>query len=124
MSEPVGSLADVARQHTALPAPAIAHLQRLVTAWGVIADLCFSDLLLFGPLADESGRFVTLAQVRATTGQTLYTDDQVGVIVDTNRRPLVAAAWTTGEVQVGDVDLGAFRVTLDVVPVRCRGVII
>src|SRR2546423_5084691 len=117
MSEPVGSLADVARQHTALPAPAIAHLQRLVTAWGVVADLCFSDLLLFGPLADESPRFVTLAQGRATTGQTLYTDDQVGVVVDATQRPFVAAVWKTGEVQSGEIDLGGFRVTLDVVPV-------
>ena len=52
---------------------ALAHLQRLALSWRLLADLSFADLLLLAPIANEDGhRFVVLAQVRPTTGQTLY----------------------------------------------------
>lgn len=28
----------------------IDHLQRLTSSWGMLADLCFSDLVLYAPL--------------------------------------------------------------------------
>ena len=43
----MASLAELARIHTDLDGPRIAHLQRLVATWGLLADLCFADLLLF-----------------------------------------------------------------------------
>ena len=57
-----------------------------------LADLCFSDLLLLAPVVGEDGsRSVVLAQVRPTTGQTVYPMDLVGAVVDEVARPLVAA---------------------------------
>ena len=122
MAVAVGSLADVARALTELTPDAVEHLKRLVASWGVIADLCFSDLLLFAPVAGEPGSFVVLAQVRPTTGQTVYPEDQVGRVVDRNRRPLVARAWESGEPQQGEVALpDGLRAVVDVVPVRSAG---
>ena len=49
--------------------PGQAHLQRLMASWGMLADLCISDLLLLLPFADESGsRFSVIGQMRPTTG--------------------------------------------------------
>ena len=73
---------DLARTNTELEGPELAHMQRLVASWSLLADLCFADLLLFAPLAEGEGeRFVILAQIRPTTSQTLYREDQVGLIV-------------------------------------------
>ena len=44
---PMASLAEFAHVHTRLDTPEIDHLQRLVASWGLLADLCFADLLLF-----------------------------------------------------------------------------
>ena len=43
----MASLAEFARVHTRLDAAEVDHLQRLVASWGLLADLCFADLLLF-----------------------------------------------------------------------------
>lgn len=66
----------------------IDHLQRLTSSWGMLADLCFSDLVLYAPLrvaeqgeeAAVSGvpEFIILAQVRPATAQTSIPDDLVG----------------------------------------------
>jgi len=54
----MASLAEFARVHTHLDADEVDHLQRLVASWGLLADLCFADLLLFaaadGPATPES----------------------------------------------------------------------
>lgn len=125
MAVAAGSLTDIAREHTRLSADAIEHLKRLVASWGVIADLCFSDLLLFTPTSREAGRFVVLAQVRATTGQTLYPEDQVGRVIDESERPLVARVWRTGHVQRGEATLAeGFRVNVEAVPVPSGGTVV
>src|SRR5438309_3561270 len=122
MAITAGTLAGIAREWTALSDFEIAHLQRLAASWGVIADLCFSDLLLFAPARGVGDRFVVLAQVRATTGQTLYPDDLVGQALPARDRPLVADAWRTGQQQSGEprFDDGT-RVRVDAVPVRSQG---
>ncbi|MGH9038938.1 MAG: histidine kinase N-terminal domain-containing protein, partial [Acidimicrobiia bacterium] len=64
----MASLYELARSHTRLAGDDLAHLQRLTASWGMLADLCFADLLLMAPMAGEEGhRFVILAQVRPTT---------------------------------------------------------
>ena len=45
----MATLAELARQHTALERDDVAHLQRLVGEWGMLADFCFADLLLYVP---------------------------------------------------------------------------
>src|SRR5258706_11183328 len=100
------TLAELARSHTRLTVDDATHLQRLAAAWGMLADLCFADLLLLAPVAGEEGhRFVVLAQVRPTTDQTLYRDDMIGTIVDEVERPLIARVWRIGEIGVGDAAL-------------------
>jgi len=106
----VATLAEIASQ-TALEGPALAHLQRLVGTWGLLSDLCFADLLLFVPVDDDAangsgnGRFVILGQIRPTTSQTLYREDQIGKVFDSFDRPLVARAWRLGDIIDGEVDL-------------------
>jgi len=74
------------------------HVQRLTASWQLLADLCFSDLLLFAPLEGVADRFVIVAQVRPTTGQTVYPTDLVGTVVGVAERPLVARAFQSGEI--------------------------
>jgi two-component system, sensor histidine kinase PdtaS len=101
----VATLAEIASQ-TALDGPALAHLQRLVGTWGLLSDLCFADLLLFVPVEDPAaGRFVILGQIRPTTSQTLYREDQIGKVFDSFDRPLVARAWRLGDIIDGEVDI-------------------
>jgi two-component sensor histidine kinase len=102
----------------------LAHVQRLALSWRLLADLSFSDLLLLAPVAGEEGhRFVVLAQVRPTTGQTLYPVDMVGTVIDEVSRPLVTRAWRRGEMVQGDgAVLGSKeRVRIQCIPVRHRG---
>ena len=67
-----------------------AHLHRLVGDWQLLADLSFADLLLFVPVAP--GRFVTVAQMRPTTGPTAYHDDLLGRPVAAVDRPQLPLA--------------------------------
>src|SRR5438309_135004 len=124
----MATLVELARSHTRLTADDAAHLQRLAAAWGMLADLCFADLLLLAPVAGEEGhRFVVLAQVRPTTDQTLYRDDMVGTIVDEVERPLIARVWRIGEIGVGDAPVigsTTARANVQAIPVRHRGKVI
>ena len=94
---------ELAILRTELSGDALAHLERLAVSWRLLADLSFSDLLLFAPVAHEDGhRFVILAQVRPTTGQTLYVHDLVGDVVDEVERPSLARAWRHAEIHDGE----------------------
>ena len=91
---------ELARYYTRLDPPAVDHLQRLVASWGLLADLCFADLLLYVPSTDKE--WLIVAQVRPATGQTLYLTDYVGVPAD-NERPLLTAAFEDGEIREGEI---------------------
>ena len=47
--------------------------RRLVASWGLLADLCFSDLLLWTRDRFDDSRYLVLDHVRPTTSQTIYT---------------------------------------------------
>lgn len=114
---------ELARLNTGLDDDELDHLHRLVASWQVLADLSFSDLLLLVPVVGESGRrFLTLAQVRPTTGQTVYPDDMVGRVVEEADRPLVARAWHLSEITAGIAPVlgSAETARLQCVPVRYR----
>ena len=117
----MASVDELARSHTTLEGPALAHVQRLVTQWGLLADFCFADLLLFAPVAGgDDSRFVILGQIRPTTSQTLYREDQVGRIVDETERPLVARAWRLGQIIDGEISISSRgeRARVQCIPVR------
>jgi two-component sensor histidine kinase len=121
------SLAELARVQTSLDDDDVAHLQRLVASWGLLADLCFADLLLFAPVAGDDdgtgGRFVILGQIRPTTSQTLYRSDWVGVAVDEHERPQVARSYRLDELIEGELEVSALRerVRVQCIPVRHEG---
>ena len=97
---------EQARTKTALWGETLRHVQRLAASWQPLADLSFSDLLLLAPIDGEHGsRSVILAQVRPTTGQTVYPMDLVGAVVDDVARPLVATALRTGDIAEGTATL-------------------
>ena len=69
----MASLTELARLRTPLTIGQIDHLQRLIASWGLLADLCFADLMLFSGVperSDHPAALVVLGQIRPTTGQT------------------------------------------------------
>ena len=128
----MASLAELARIHTDLRSGDIAHLQRLVATWGLLADLSFSDLLLFGCASAGEGRpegeeeFVVLAQIRPTTSQTVYRSDWVGSVLTAEQRPVVARAFSHGEVLDGELVVPPLKERVRVlgIPVRHDGRIV
>jgi two-component sensor histidine kinase len=116
-------LYELARANTGLSGEALRHAQRLVATWQPLADLTFSDLLLLAPVEGEEGhRFVVLAHVRPTTGQTLYPADLIGTVVTENDRPVVARAWRKGEIVGGDTTVlgGRDKARVQCIPVLHR----
>src|SRR5918993_3782255 len=124
----MATLTELARFHTALDGRAVGHLQRLVAGWGLLADFCFADLLLFAPTIDaqDGDRFLVLSQVRPSTSQTVYRADWIGTTLDEEERPLVARAFRLGEIIEGEATVAALkeRVRVLCIPIRCRGDVI
>src|SRR5262245_39120870 len=123
----MATLAELARFFTRLEPGAVAHLQRLVASWGLLADFCFADLLLFGvvgePREGGTNRFVVLGQVRPTTSQTVYRADWVGTVLEDEDRPLVARACRLGEIIEGEMTISKLkeRVRVLCIPIRYEG---
>jgi len=115
----VSTIAELARQHVRLPPYHISHLQHLVAEWELLADLHFSDLLLFVPAGDADS-FVVLAHQRPTNSETTYIEDPVGRLYTPDERPWVTKAWQTGEMTVGVITPSHRPGPIDVyaVPVR------
>jgi two-component sensor histidine kinase len=123
----VASLAELARFFTRLEPAAVSQLQRLSASWGLLADFCFADLLLFGVVGEPrdagGNRFVVLAQVRPTTAQTVYRSDWVGTVLEEEERPLVSRAYRLGEIIEGEITNSPLkeRVRVLCIPVRHQG---
>src|SRR5271167_201599 len=79
----MSALTDLLVARTALTDSEVAHLQRLVGEWQLLADLSFADLLLWVPVDGDA--LLCAAQCRPTTGPTAYVNDQVGVTVTGER---------------------------------------
>ncbi|PLS75263.1 MAG: ATPase [Actinobacteria bacterium] len=108
----------------ALSDEAQAHLQRLMATWGMLADLCFADLLLCVPTDAAGTRFMVYGQMRPSTSQTLYLEDLVGWEIEAGERPLVARAWALGEIVEGEIKVGGDRARVQCIPVRWKGELI
>ncbi|HEY2811963.1 MAG TPA: histidine kinase N-terminal domain-containing protein, partial [Acidimicrobiales bacterium] len=123
----MASLAELARLRTDLEAAQLAHLQRLVSAWGLLADFCFADLLLYAPEhRADADRFVVLGQIRPATTQTVHRSDWVGTVVSDEERPIVASSYRLGEIVEGTVNISGLKEEVRVlaVPVRLDGEVI
>lgn len=120
-------LAELVRDHTDLDAKQLDHLQRLLGNWGLLADFCFADLLLFAPVKGTHGsQFVVLGQIRPTTSQTVYRSDMVGSVVDDSERPVVARTYTLAEIIEGEISVAPVKERVRVlgIPVRFEGSVI
>ena len=119
----MAALAELAKAHSFLESEAVDHLQRLGQWWGVLADFCFSDLLLYAPQrGTESQSFVILGHVRPNTSTTIYDEDPVGRVVSEGQRPLVARAWALEEsVERRVITSTGREITVQSIPVRFRG---
>jgi len=49
----MSALSDLLAARTSLDDAQVSHVQRLVGEWQLLADLSFSDLLLWVPIADR-----------------------------------------------------------------------
>ncbi len=87
----MASLAEIARERTELVESDIEALLGLVAEWTILADLGFSDLVLWLPTWNDGG-FVAAAQVRPTTAPTTLLEDVVGQFVPRGRRRVLDAA--------------------------------
>ncbi len=113
----MATLAELTRQHTDLRRDEVDHLQKLVGDWGLLADFCFADLLLYARAAD--GRWLIVAHVRPATGPTLYQDDRVGSAASAAEGAILDRA--AGEVSItgGEVPADPEPTQVLAIPVRC-----
>ncbi|GII61833.1 histidine kinase [Sphaerisporangium krabiense] len=113
------TLSDLVARHTTLDPADLEWMQSLVSDWQLLADLSFADLVLWIPLRDESA-WVAVAQMRPTTGPTVYHDDVVGSIVAAGERPLIDTAWRERRIcREGDPDWSSgVPVREETIPVR------
>jgi two-component sensor histidine kinase len=74
----------LARERTDLTSGEIDHLHLVAADWTLLADLSFSDLVMWLPTWNAGG-FVAAAQVRPSTGPTVYPEDIVGTFVAKGR---------------------------------------
>src|SRR5258708_33589284 len=123
----MASLAELARVRTDLEGQSFAHLQRLVGSWGLLADFCFADLLLYAPVRGATGdSFIILGQIRPATTQTVYRSDWVGTVVSAEERPLVANSFRAGEIVESTVEISGLKEQVRVlaIPVRWNGEVV
>ncbi|HEX8001164.1 MAG TPA: histidine kinase N-terminal domain-containing protein [Mycobacteriales bacterium] len=119
----MSTLRTVASRHPDLAEADVSYLRCLVAEWPLLADLSFADLLLFLRDGDE---FVTVAQVRPATAQTIYVDDMVGSEVAAAERFLADRAWREGRIcREGDPEWETgVPVRQEAIPVRHDGRVI
>ncbi|MEU6431482.1 PAS domain-containing sensor histidine kinase [Microbispora sp. NPDC046973] len=113
------TLSDLVSRHTALDSAGVDWIHSLVSDWQLLADLSFADLILWVP--DQGGtRWVAVAQMRPTTGPTVYHDDVVGASIAMGERPLIDVAWTEHRIcREGDPDWSSgVPVREETIPVR------
>ena len=97
----MASLAGLVRESTSLDREQVSHLNRLTSEWGLLADLSFSDLLLYAPTKDE--RWLIIGQVRPATAQTAYRTDWVGTYANSTEQAVLHRVLSTAEITEGDV---------------------
>ncbi|HSO70691.1 MAG TPA: sensor histidine kinase [Arachnia sp.] len=83
-------------------------LDAFVSQWHLLADLSFSDLVLWKPLTEEGEVFSCTAQVRPVTGPTALEEDIVGETIEFEPDHQVTVAFMTHAIaETSDNELGA-----------------
>ncbi len=84
-------------QHCPTSERVTAWLVTLVNEWHLLADLSFSDLILWVPTEDPNQMWA-VAQIRPTTGPTALLDDVVGESIAYDPEELPLQAYWSGEI--------------------------
>ena len=121
----MATLADRIQSLSDLPRAEAEHLRSLCSSWQVLADLSFSDLLLYVKVGAGEA-FQICAQLRPLTSQTLNPQDMVGTKVTQPEQPIVERAFREGTIWQQDdpVLVDGIPIRMDAVPVRYEGVAI
>ena len=121
----MATLADRILEVSDLTRPQAEHLRALCQSWQLLADLSFSDLLLYVQGATEES-FEICAQLRPFTSQTLYPQDMVGTTLTQPEQPIVERALREGRIWAQDdpVLVDGVPIRMDAVPVRYDGEVI
>ena len=83
-------------------------LDAFVSQWHLLADLSFSDLVLWKPLTEEGEVFSCTAQVRPVTGPTALEEDIVGETIEFEPDHQVTVAFMSHAIaETSDNELGA-----------------
>lgn len=117
----MATLADRIRAVSDVSQDEAEHLRALCTSWQVLADLSFSDLLLYVRVVGDDA-FEIAAQLRPFTSQTLYPHDMVGRRVTQPEQPIVERALREARIWAQDdpVLVDGVPIRMDAVPVRYR----
>ncbi len=91
----MASMSEIIAEHTELTDADQLWLKLVVSEWQLLADLSFSDLVLWLPDRDINV-FWAAAQVRPTTGPTALSDDVVGDLIAYSPEHLVSEAFLSG----------------------------
>jgi two-component sensor histidine kinase len=91
------SMSEIIAEHTDLTDSDHQWLKLVVSEWQLLADLSFSDLVLWVPDRDINV-FWAAAQVRPTTAPTALNDDVVGDLIAYSPEHLVSEAFLSGEI--------------------------
>jgi two-component sensor histidine kinase/PAS domain-containing protein len=100
-------------------------LDAVVAEWHLLADLSFSDLILWAPGLDDND-FFAIAQVRPATGPTALEDDVVGEIISYDPESLVTEAYLSQQItETSDNKLQAgIPVDISALPIRRGGQVV
>ena len=125
----VSALSDLLAARSSLNEAQIAHVQRLVGEWQLLADLAFSDLLLWVPVdasSDGDVTFLCAAQCRPTTGPTAYLFDQVGSMLYGHRAAPLRIALQEGRIyREGEAYWdGDLPIRREAIPIRVDGIVV
>ena len=114
----MSTLSDLLAEHSDLSGSAVARLQAVVSEWQLLADLSFSDLLLWVPTG--TGVMICAAQARPTTGVTAFVDDRVSCTIEPSEFPLLRHAWEEERVmsEPPPLDAPSSWIRREVIPVR------
>lgn len=118
------SLREISDELALLDDAAIDTLDAILADWQILADLSFSDLLMY--VRGATDQLTVVAQMRPYTAQTIYNEDLVGRRFTLDERPVIARAFASGEI-VGEADpdwSSGLPVRIDAVPVNFDGEVI
>lgn len=112
------TLVELVHEHTEFDNGAVSHLGALISEWGMLADFCFADMLLYLPVRND--RWLIGAQVRAATGQTLYHTDYVNTWASETEHVLLDSAYKSGEIIRGEIRVEAIGGTANMLTIPVR----